>query len=216
MSNNGDVSRRFLTKVRNDNRSICDSAKYTYSNQQITNQMEEIYHPLNNSLQHVGALMNAAEAHGILCGLLCISSSIEEDEDIWLRHVLSETAINDGLAWECEQQLRLVKSYTLEQLNSDNYDFKPLLPSDDIPLPERIQTLGGWCEGFLFGLGLTGIDMEAWSEMAKEFVNDVVSFSQIAPTDSTEAHEEEYMQVFEYLRMGVINFYEEQYTKALH
>jgi len=172
--------------------------------------MEEIYQPLNNSLQHVGALMDAAEAHGILCGLLCISESIEED--IWLRHVLSETAIHDGLSSECEQQLRLVKNYTLEQLNSANYEFQPLLPGDDVPLSERIQTLAGWCEGFLFGLGLTGVETESWSETVQEFINDVISISRIALSDSTEEQEEEYMQVFEYLRMGVINFYEEQYS----
>jgi yecA family protein len=172
--------------------------------------MEEIYEPINQSLQYVGALMEAAEAHGILCGLLCTSKSIDVD-DVWLRHVLSETAVLDGLASECEQQLRLVKDYTLTQLNSPDCSFKPLLPDDEVSLPKRIQALGGWCEGFLFGFGLTNVNMKTGSDSVQEFINDVVSISQIAPTESTEEHEQEYMQVFEYLRMGVIHVYEERH-----
>ena len=172
--------------------------------------MEEIYEPLNKSLQLVGALMEASETHGILCGLLCASQSFEED--VWFKHVLGETAVADGLASKCQQQLWLVKNYTLEQLNSFNCEFTPLLPEDDILLAERIQALGGWCEGFLFGLGLAGIDTEDLPENMREFIDDVISISRIAPNeegDESEESEEDYMQIVEYLRIGVITLYEE-------
>ena len=41
----------------------------------------------------------------------------------------------------------------------------PLLPCDDTPLSQRVQALGGWCEGFLFGAGLTGIDLSTGQKM---------------------------------------------------
>jgi hypothetical protein len=169
--------------------------------------MEEIYDPLNNSLEHVGALMSAAETHGILCALLCHSEPFSLE--IWLKHVLSETAVDDGLASECEQLLVLVKNYTLEQLNSPNCEFMPLLPDDDISLQERTQALGGWCEGFLFGLGLMSIETDSLTEQGREFVDDIISISRVAPTDETDDLEEDYMQVVEYIKIGVINLFEE-------
>ncbi|EDN70815.1 conserved hypothetical protein [Beggiatoa sp. PS] len=169
--------------------------------------MEDIYDPINNALQHVGALMDAAEAHGILCGILCTSQSYEED--VWLRHVLSDTAIEDGLVIQSQQQLLLLKKYTLEQLNSVNDEFMPLLPGDDTPLPQRVQALGGWCEGFLFGVGLTGIDTKSLPNEVKDFIDDVISISRIAPIENNEEYEADYMEIVEYLKVGVITLYEE-------
>ncbi|MEN8217451.1 MAG: UPF0149 family protein [Pseudomonadota bacterium] len=167
--------------------------------------MEEIYQPLNKSLQQVGALMDAAEAHGILCGLLCTLKPFENEE--WLKHVLGQTAVEDGLASKCEQQLLLLKNYTRDQLNSPQCEFMPLLPGDNIPLSERTQALGGWCEGFMFGLALTGI--ENLPNNAKEFIDDLVSISRIAPAEESNENEENYMQVFEYIRVCILNLYEE-------
>lgn len=166
----------------------------------------EIYEPLNQSLKHVGSLMDAAETHGILCGLLCVSESFSEN--IWITHVLGETSVQDGLASQCQQQLHLVKNYTIEQLESANYEFMPLLPDDDISLVERTQALGGWCEGFLFGFSLTKNTLDDLSDNTKEFIDDMISVSHIAPTETSENNEENYMQVVEYIKVGVISCYD--------
>jgi len=167
--------------------------------------VEEIYEPLDKSLQNVGALMNAAEAHGILSSFLCIS----QPDDKWLQHILGNAAM-DGLASECQQQLMLIKNYTLEQLNSFNCEFTPLLPGDDISISERTQTLGGWCEGFLFGLGLADINPEQFPDIIKEFINDLISISHIAPIDeNNDGNEDNYYQLIEYIKVGVITIYEE-------
>jgi len=170
--------------------------------------MQEIYEPLNHSLQQVGALMSAAEAHGLLCGL-SYTSQVVKDE-LWLKYVLTQTAVEDGLASQCEQQLLLLKNYTLKQLNSPYCEFTPLLPEDDISLLERTQALGGWCEGFLFGLGVTGIETESLSEDGREFIEDIISISRITSAHSNdENNEENYMQVVEYIRIGILNLFEE-------
>ncbi|MDM8567823.1 UPF0149 family protein [Candidatus Halobeggiatoa sp. HSG11] len=167
--------------------------------------MEEIYEPLDKSLQHVGALMDAAEAHGILSSFLCVSQS----NDKWLQHILGNAAI-DGLALECQRQLQLVKNYTLGQLSSFNCEFTPLLPNDDITISKRVQALGGWCEGFLFGLGLTNINIELLPNDIKEFIDDLVSISRIAPTEEDNTNNEnDYAELVEYVRVGVMNIYEE-------
>jgi hypothetical protein len=168
--------------------------------------MEDIYEPINKTLQHIGALMDAAEAHGILCGLLCMS---EPDENEWIKHVLRQTTLKEDLAAKCQRQLALVKQYTLGQLNAMNDEFMPLLPSDELPLSERVEALGGWCEGFLFGLGLTEFETEALPEESTEFIDDIISVSQITLVEDNEETEEDYMQVIEYIKVGVITLYEE-------
>ncbi len=170
-------------------------------------EIQKIYPILNKSLTLVGALMSAAEAHGILCGLLCSS---DFDNDKWLKQVLGETNIQDGLASKCEQQLLLLKNYTLEQLNSPNFEFMPLVPDEDESMSERIQALGTWCQGFLFGLGLAGVEKFAGDE--KEFIDDLVSIARIdtnSSDDDSNKNEEHYMQIIEYIKIGVIGLYEE-------
>lgn len=172
-------------------------------------EIKEIYQVLNKSLTLVGALMSAAEAHGILCGSLCSSDLDNLDNDKWLTHVLGETNVQDGLASECEQQLLLIKNYTLGQLNSPNFEFMPLVPDEEESILERSQALGAWSEGFLFGLGLAGIEKFTGNE--QEFINDLISISRIDSIgdDDSEENEEHYMQVIEYIKIGVLGLYEE-------
>lgn len=169
----------------------------------------DIYHPLDNALQQAGSLMNAAETHGILCGLLC--STVTDDVAYLTRHVLGEGANQDALTDECHRLLISLRDYTLDQLNAEDFSFSPLLPSDDHELAERVQSLGGWCEGFLFGLGLAGaeMDLEQLPTDAREFLQDLLAFSRIAPQSTEDnADEQAYMQVLEYLRVGVLTLYE--------
>ena len=169
----------------------------------------EIYEPLNQSLHYVGALMNAAEAHGLLCGMLCIPQDFSVEKE-WFKHIMSQVAYEDGLATECQQQLTLLKNYTVAKLNSATDEFQLLLPPDDTDLAERIQALAGWCEGFSFGLGIAGIQTQGLSADAEEFIKDTIAISHLAPVEqATDAAEANYIQLVEYMKVGVITLYEE-------
>jgi hypothetical protein len=116
----------------------------------------------------------------------------------------------DGLAIECEQQLSLLKNYTLQQLHSTDCDFQLLLPTDDIPLTERIQALGSWCEAYTLGLSISGIPILKLSTDSREFIQDVLAIAKVAPeTEGVETAEHHYYQLVEYMRIGVITLYEE-------
>jgi yecA family protein len=168
----------------------------------------EIYEPLNQSLHYVGALMNAAEAHGLLCGMLCIRQGFSIEE--CFKHIMSQVAYEDGLATECQQQLTLLKNYTVAKLNSATDEFQLLLPPEDTDLAERVQALAGWCEGFSFGLGIAGIQTQSLSADAEEFIKDTIAISHLAPVkQATEAAEADYIQLVEYIKVGVITLYEE-------
>lgn len=172
----------------------------------------EIYDPVNNALRHVGALLNAAEAHGTLCGLLCAPPA--DLDTLWLEQILVEEKIKESLVEKCRKQLLLVKAYTLTQLEATDFEFMPLLPDDMTILPERVQALGDWCEGFLLGLGLAGIEIADLPADNKEFVNDVIAISRIAPVEQAREQEEaDYLQLVEFIKIGVLTLYEEELVR---
>lgn len=171
-----------------------------------------VYDPLNKTLNYVGALANASEAHGILCGILCTVPSAFDDT-VWLKSILGEMAIRDNLAEKSQQQLQLLKKYTEMQLESLDYEFTPLMPDDKSSLSERTQALGGWCQGFLLGFSLANTrKMDTLPRNVVEFIEDVTEFTRIAPVQSKDENndsERAYMQLVEYIKVGVLTVYQE-------
>lgn len=168
------------------------------------------YLALSHDLQQMNALLSVAEAHGILCGLLCTSRM--DFEQTWLTHIVGDHSDDNNSQSECVQNLSRLKRETLQQLHDEDFEFDLLLPDDDYPLEERLGALGEWCEGFLFGVGLTGFAKheEDMSEESKEFLNDVVKFSKVDHyVDETEENEQAYSQITEYIRVGVLTMFEE-------
>lgn len=169
-----------------------------------------VYEPLNKSLYYVGAAADASEAHGILCGILCTVPKNLNDT-IWLKPVLGEMAIRDNLAEKSQQQLQLLKKYTEMQLESLDYEFTPLMPDDHHSLFERTQALSGWCQGFLLGFSLVNTrKMDTLPHNVIEFIEDVTSFTRIAPSQEKDNESERaYMQLIEYIKVGVLTIYQE-------
>lgn len=82
-----------------------------------------------------------------------------------------------------------------------------MLPADADPLDLRAESLSRWCQGFLAGLALGGLDKD-WTlapEM-QEFLQDVVEISRLDfnTGDNAEDSEVAYAEIAEYLRMGVL------------
>jgi hypothetical protein len=87
-----------------------------------------------------------------------------------------------------------------------------LLPADDELLSSRTEALSQWCAGFLFGLALGGFREEvAMPDNVSEVMKDFSEISRAGFTsDATdEADEAAYMEIVEYVRMGVLLLYEE-------
>ena len=92
-----------------------------------------------------------------------------------------------------------------------------MLPDDDEPLEERVEALGIWCQGFVYGLAAGGIQEGAdLPEDSDEIIKDILEISRAgyaidddAVVDINEDDEEAFMEVCEYVRMGVLLVYEE-------
>jgi uncharacterized protein YgfB (UPF0149 family) len=100
---------------------------------------------------------------------------------------------------------------TRDQVNDMGNIFTPYLPDDSLSLRERAECLSEWCQGFLYGLGLAGIDQRSLSGDAEEAIQDLAEFTRldyesIQPDEESEAA---YMQLQEYLRVATSLIWEE-------
>jgi uncharacterized protein YgfB (UPF0149 family) len=155
---------------------------------------------LQSALERMDIAMDAAEAHGLLCGALCTRPAYGARE--WL----SELADDAAPDLQAEAEAGRLPSWTLEVLSSEGFEFEPLLPGADIPLGERIASLAAWCDGFLFGIGSGAPDPKlAQAGAVGEFLADIADIARVElePDRMTEAGEGDYAELFEYLRAGV-------------
>lgn len=168
------------------------------------------FHQVNESLESANADTDAAEAHGILCGMICATG--QGDLQTWTKQVMGDFDPQDLLLKDTLDILNKLYENTLAQIISGDYDLELMIRDDDEPLDERICDLGEWCQGFLFGMTLAGIkDMERLPKDAREVLQDILQISK-AGYDAEEDDEESesaYIEIIEYVRVGSLVIYSE-------
>jgi uncharacterized protein YgfB (UPF0149 family) len=143
--------------------------------------------------------------HGFLCGRLSCGAVQMEDlinsSTAWLglEEEAAEAAVGD---------LESFYEATLSDLQDISFLFQPLLPDDELPLAERLISLGDWCTNYLSGLG-DGMGAEFdISEDGKEALQDIAAIGQISTDLDTDQEAEEdgekdYLELVEYVRIAV-------------
>lgn len=165
---------------------------------------------VSQALESANADADASEAHGILCGMICATG--RADMNIWLQNILGEQDPRDLLVKESQAVLMDLQTATMQQFSQGDYDLELLLRDDEEPLEERIQDLGEWCQGFLFGMTLSGIkDMEKLPQDSKEIMQDILQISKAGynEDESLEESESAYTEVVEYVRVGALVIFAE-------
>ncbi len=160
---------------------------------------------IEQALNGADAAVSVAEAHGCLCGALCVMPQFSAQH--WLRELLPDPA-EDLVLSESVVDAVLAQVYrtTHEALRGADMDFTPILPNDDLPLNQRILALAQWSQGFLYGFG---IGAPVLSEQLPDEVNEVLKdLSEIARASDTETmgtdeEEQAYTELVEYLRAAV-------------
>jgi hypothetical protein len=150
--------------------------------------------------------VHAAEAHGCLCGALCLRPDYSLGE--WLEEILAgapaEGDSNEPFATLFEESAGVLARPGME--------FEPLLPDDDALLTERVTALAAWCQGFLYGFGASGMAAQAkLPEPVTEVLADLAQISHVGGVgeEDTEVEEEAYAELVEFLRAAVQLVYEE-------
>ena len=168
------------------------------------------YDLINDALKRAAIELDAAEVHGVLTGLLCAQDQTVEDK--WFQYCFPQAEPGDLLFQETARLLKEMISEVQTQLQHSEFKFYPLLPDEDSSLLSRVEALAFWCQGFLLGISLGGIvNSEKLPGELPEFIKDMVEFSKEENVELEEEEQDEdaYMELVEYIRMGILLFYEE-------
>jgi len=161
-------------------------------------------------LRQAHALVGAADSHGLLCGMSC--SGLDPSFDMWVAQVLADTQPSPSVRQECSLVLASVYQESLRGLYSPDLEFQPLLPGEEAGLGLKAAGLGKWCEGFLYGLGLGGInDAQGLTKDVQEILKDLgeISRIQFEIEGPVEEAEQDYVEVLEFVRAAVLLMSEE-------
>lgn len=174
---------------------------------------------LEDLLFDVDAALGATESHGALCGMLCAQGATEASQ--WMLHVLGEHEDTSPVLQKTGQQLLQIHRISVEQMNDNDIEFELMLPDDDEPLEARVEALGTWCQGFVYGLAVGGIKEDTeLPDDSKELIRDILEISRagyIVDEEAEQAVSDEvndedevaFLEVSEYVRMGILLIYEE-------
>ena len=159
---------------------------------------------LNETLLKFDSMTEAPEAHGTLCGMICISA--QADINNWLSLLFENQDENNISLQEAKTELLSLHAETLERLSSSSYDLELFVHDDNQPLDLRIEDLSYWCQGFLYGLSLAGLtDIKKLPTDASEILQDMSDISKAGynTDDNEEENEIAFAEIIEYVRVGV-------------
>ena len=167
------------------------------------------YIETERALRRIDGAVEAAECHGLLCGMLCARGSVPFDT--WIDEILLERESGDVVVKESRESMRELYDDTRRQLNSETLEFNMLLPEDDVSLRDRTHAVAAWCGGFVYGLGSAGLPAsDKLPADTRELLED---FSEVSRATSGSGAAEEleraFVELVEFVRVGVLLINEE-------
>lgn len=167
------------------------------------------YLSLSSALQRIGVDTSPAELHGQLCGQLSSQPDLQFSQ--WLEASLPELIDAKGqgnaLVSETEALLQQLFIDTEAGIQDRELGFQLFLPDDVENLAQRLDELAEWCSGFLLGLAMGGIkEYKGLPGDIPELMQDMVEISRAGNYELHDEEEDEnaYMELIEYVRMGVM------------
>jgi len=159
---------------------------------------------VQTALEGLGANVDAAEAHGTLCALLLDNCDLPLlldncDLPLWLGHTLDE--LPDGGDVLAEERLGVLGELfelSREQLENEDLGFELLLPDETDDLDLRLLALSIWCQGFLYGFGVTDrFDESTLDEEARECLSDLLEISKLShDEEDSDAAEQQLLRCY--------------------
>ncbi len=158
---------------------------------------------LNDALRSVDSMSETSEAHGTLCGIVCLNGKTGLDK--WLSLIFEGLDGDNEKLQESEHNLTQLYNMTLEVLASPNYGLSLLVHSDDSALDIRVGDLSLWCQGFLYGLSIAGLtELKSLPAETQEILQDMSDISKVgySQEDDNESNEAAFAEIIEYIRVG--------------
>lgn len=162
------------------------------------------YLDFSQSIASLNLPISCSELHGVLCGYL-VAGGVREGE-FYLRALLAKREPKETR--QAALALFDVLTISQQQLGQFGFEFELMLPGDDAPLATRAQAFSEWCEGFMQGLTVTGVDfVKLGNEEAQDAIQHITEFAQLDYTALRVNEEDEraLLEVTEYTRMAVLS-----------
>ena len=168
------------------------------------------YDEVAQALNAGGSTVLAAEAHGCLVGALCARRVYLQAE--WLEELLPDAPEDATKPDVAQGPLQDLFDQSRTVLEARDMEFQPLLPPDNAGLAERVEALGAWAQGFLYGFGAAGpFPRGALPAEVAEVLSDFAEVSKAGNVgaESVEVEESALAELVEYLRVGAQLIYDE-------
>ncbi len=171
------------------------------------------YENITNDLSKMAVTISAAEAHGILSGLLCtVPSGVAKKH--WFSELLDISGASADSLAQHTRELKALDNWfaeSVQSLNDPDMNFQLCLPEDAASFKERQYALADFCAGFNygFGIGMAGRDNKKLPEDTQELIEDFQSIESADIAQGSQDDEAAFMEVSEYVRVGVLLAHEE-------
>jgi len=168
------------------------------------------YWEVSDLLALTGLPMTASGLHGRLCGYICAGQ--KANGVAWLEALVRADHKNIIDRVSAKDLFLNIYRYSFSNITQMTFTFALLLPDDETELPLRAEALGEWCQGFMEGLEMLGIDLEsAQTEEMKDALFHIEEIGRLDYDDLSISEEDErsYAEVYEYVRMAVLSLYAE-------
>jgi uncharacterized protein YgfB (UPF0149 family) len=161
-------------------------------------------------MARAGIEAGPAEAHGLACGLVC--GGVEDACARWEAELFEASGSGGPPVAECRRSLKSLLDRTVDEMDGDGIGFTLFLPDDDRPLAERAIALREWCDGFLYGFGLSGTSPQrVLSAEGREALRDFGELTRldVEHVGQGEDEEEALVEIVEFVRVAAILIHEE-------
>ena len=162
------------------------------------------FEKLAENLREIESLIQPSEYHGMVCGRLAANALTLDPA--WSGADIDFLGLDEATVSSALGSVLELPQVAAEALNDPDCSFQLLLPGEDWSFESRVAALGDWCEGFLLGLALGGLDQGRWDGLSPEVaegMNDLAAIAQIE--EQGEGDESDFMQLYEYVRMVVLS-----------
>lgn len=140
--------------------------------------MLQSHDELARLLARAGVATESAELHGGLCGSICAGGTAAAEG--WIADWMRRSSIDAERDEELLDALDGLRLRSWQALAGSEFTMQPLLPDDDADLSVRVGALADWCQGFLVGLALSGVDYESGSMSNAQVAEIVADFAEIS------------------------------------
>lgn len=169
------------------------------------------YETIDTRLKAIGLQITAAEAHGLVTGLIC--GDFDRSLALMNRELLTEKPADDREFRDSKAELTQMHAIINEQLRDMELGFRLLLPAENAGIPGRAAALVNWCQGFMYGFGVSARESEKkLSPDAQEALQDLGEFTRLDTLAVSEDDEEEMealTELEEYMRVAVITIHQD-------